>query len=138
MIIRLKKQLPTSKQEFPASFPNIIKQEGAGDKSTPLVAAVDLGAEAEEDAAEVAESVEEEAVEVAVEVAMAMVSVNLKMVLTLLTLLVSSMMMNGTSCPMRRGIRYMHAQREQKPLRSERTSGERQVRQVPHPSQARR
>ena len=68
----LKKRLLTFKQEFHASFPNIIHLDGAGDKSTPLVAAANLGAEAEEEGAEAVE----EAVVIAVAVEEAMVTVS--------------------------------------------------------------
>ena len=125
MVQHLKKRPPTYRQEFPASFANIIKLDGTRDKSTPLVTAVDLGVEVEEAEAEV--EVEEESVVVAmvgtVEVAMTMVSANLKIVLILLTSLVSFMVMNGKSCLTRQETRFMHAQRGQRQSRSERTRG---------------
>ena len=113
-----KKQLLTFKQEFPASFPNITQLDGAGDKSTPLIAGVDLGAEAE---GEEAEAVEEAVVMVAVVTvveeamaAMATVIANLKMVLILLTSLLSFMMTNGRSSLTRHRIRFTHVQRGQR------------------------
>ena len=136
----LKKRLLTFKQEFHTSFPNIIHLDGAGDKSTPLVTAADLGAEAEEEGAEVVEEAvvmaAVAAVAVVVKEAMAMVSANLKMVLILLTSLVSFMMMNGRSYCTRQGIRFTHVQRGQKQSRRGRTREGKQVQQALHQSQA--